>query len=171
MFIFLKLSFKLNRVAFIFICSIWQTYPSCSNRGSEGMWPSSSPNNPRQQFCRNGTKVSCPGMMATLLSWMGFPPGCWGCRAPPHTPTLSLTCTRTQTCVFLLRFVLKNLCEAARAGLCNGLGEHFYKQVVQFRKTRLQRSPIGWMEAESRPGVAGGCGWPRRGARRLQGGG
>lgn len=126
---------------------------------------------PRQQFCRNGTEVSCPGMMATLLSWMGFLPGCSGCRAPPHTPTLSLTRTHTQTCVFLLRIVLKNLCEAARAGLCNGLGEHFYKQVVQFRKTRLQRSPIGWMEAGYRPGAAGGCGWPRLGARRLQGGG
>ena len=40
---FFKLNFKLNRVAFIFICSIWQPYQSCSNRRSEGMWLSSAP--------------------------------------------------------------------------------------------------------------------------------
>ena len=111
-------------------------------------------------------------MMVTLLSWMGGSHlAVWGCRVPPHTPTVSLTRTHTQTHVFLFRIVLKNLCEAARAGLCNGLGEHFCKQVVQFRKTRLQRSPVRWMEAGSRPGAAGGCGWPRRGARSLRGGG
>ena len=68
------------------------------------MWLSSAtPPPPRRQFfCRNGTEVSCPGMMVTLLSWMGGSHlAVWGAECLlTHPPSPSHALTLRHACSF-----------------------------------------------------------------------
>lgn len=126
---------------------------------------------PRQQFCRNGTRVQLSRDDESSAQLDGVPAAVRGAEhlltrppSPSHTHSHSDMCVPSQCSeksVWLLRARVVQW--AWRALLQTG--------GAIWRSSACRRSPIGWMEAGYRPGAAGGCGWPRLGARRLQGGG
>lgn len=167
---FLSLRFKFNLAACVFICSVWQPYPSPNSVRVRGriiiLLPPS----------RDSTGMKLrSGVFRNAATPSGFPNlGCFGVQqACSHTHFLihgySHSVIHRHVCYFAELF-WKICLKPKVPSLCNGLGEcSFANRWCNFRKHSCrQSSPEGGMEAGSRHLAMGGCELAVEGGRRLR---